>query len=282
MVYKLFFIFINIIILSTFTYSVPYDTVEHIDYDIIKGQDNEFLCPKSNVICCPLLAHRVASENHSRCATIILVNKSGYNLTLETVNLEDGRWITMEDYGRVIDVNCEPHSILNGESEAISTVTSHFLGGVLGFVIFTMDDDISSKFVVSWDVPTIGSPGYFFNFMDETSKHKYAINSQNTFGDTVYRIEIYEKTSWTWPIMPLYFLVPLFMFFIAIPCCCIPIILGESKYTRQEQRRSYVPIEQQRQGRQFHNNLFNQQGRQQGRQSYNSIGQDNKQSYNFF
>ncbi|CAB4478479.1 uncharacterized protein OCT59_027281 [Rhizophagus irregularis] len=277
MVYKLFFIFINIIILSTLTYSVPYDTVENIDYDIIKGQDNEFFCPNnSNVICCPLLAHRVASENHSRCATIILVNKSGYNLTLETVNLEDGRWVTMEDYGRVIDVNCEPRSILNGESEAISTVTSHFLGGVLGFVTFIMDDDMSSKFIISWDVPTIGFPGYYFNFMDETSKHKFAINSQNTFGDTVFRIEIYEKIPWTWPTIPLYFLVPFLMLSIAIPCCCISIIFGETQYPRQEQRRSYVP---QRQGQQFHNNLVNQQRRQQGRQSYNSI---NKQAYNFF
>ncbi|PKY20219.1 hypothetical protein RhiirB3_407955 [Rhizophagus irregularis] len=182
----------------------------------------------------------------------------------------------MEDYGRVIDVNCEPRSILNGESEAISTVTSHFLGGVLGFVTFIMDDDMSSKFIISWDVPTIGFPGYYFNFMDETSKHKFAINSQNTFGDTVFRIEIYEKIPWTWPTIPLYFLVPFLMLSIAIPCCCISIIFGETQYPRQEQRRSYVP---QRQGQQFHNNLVNQQRRQQGRQSYNSI---NKQAYNFF
>ncbi|PKY55260.1 hypothetical protein RhiirA4_410424 [Rhizophagus irregularis] len=136
-----------------------------------------------------------------------------------------------------------------------------------------MDDDMSSKFIISWDVPTIGSPGYYFNFMDETSKHKFAINSQNTFGDTVFRIEIYEKIPWTWPTIPFYFLVPFLMLSIAIPCCCISIIFGD---TRQEQRRSYVP---QRQGQQFHNNLVNQQRRQQGRQSYNSI---NKQAYNFF
>ncbi|GES99097.1 hypothetical protein GLOIN_2v1548905 [Rhizophagus clarus] len=156
MAYKLFFIFINIIILLNFVYSAPYDTNENIGYDIIKGQDNEFFCPNgSSLICCPLLAHRVATEYHSRCASIILINNSGYNLTLETVDLEDGRWITTDDYERIIDVNCEPHSILNGESEAISSVTSHFFGGIMGFVTFTMDDDISSQFVISWDVPTI-------------------------------------------------------------------------------------------------------------------------------
>jgi hypothetical protein len=279
MAYKLFFIFINILILSTFTYSVPSDTFEHIDYDIIKGQDNEFFCPNgSNIICCPLLAHRVATENHSRCASIILVNKSGYNLTLETVNLEDGRWITMNDYGQIIDINCEPHSILNGESEAISSVTSHFLGGILGLVTFTMDDDISSKIIISWDVPTIGSPGYFVNFLSETSNNKYIIKPQNTFGDTVFRIEIHERIPWTWPTIPLHFLLPLFIIFFAIPCCCcicIPIIFeifkeqSSNNYRRQDQRQSY------------YNNLLNQQGRQQGRQSYNSVGQDNKQSYNY-
>ncbi|GES99096.1 hypothetical protein GLOIN_2v1548905 [Rhizophagus clarus] len=194
MAYKLFFIFINIIILLNFVYSAPYDTNENIGYDIIKGQDNEFFCPNgSSLICCPLLAHRVATEYHSRCASIILINNSGYNLTLETVDLEDGRWITTDDYERIIDVNCEPHSILNGESEAISSVTSHFFGGIMGFVTFTMDDDISSQFVISWDVPTVGSPG-----------------------------------------------------------------------RRQRQSYVHVPINQQ------------------GRQSYSSIGQDNKQSYNFF
>lgn len=221
-------IFVNIIILvflSTFTYSAPYNnTTEHDnEYDII-GQNDNFIClSESSLFCCPQLAHRVASKYHSRCASIVLINKSGYNMALDIINLEDGRWVTSDDYDG-IDINCEPHSLLNDESEAISSVTSHFLGGISSTVFFTIDDDISSSFVISWKVPTIGSPKYLIEFLGESSRDKYNIITQQTFGSTVLQIEIHKRVSWTWPI----FLLP--MFFIVIPCCYVPIIINEPEF----------------------------------------------------
>ncbi|CAB4374947.1 hypothetical protein RhiirA1_446798 [Rhizophagus irregularis] len=253
MAYKLSLIFVNIIILvllSTFAYSAPYNnTTEHNENDIIKEQDDNFICLSgSNIACCPQLAHHVASKYHSRCASIVLINKSGYNMVLDIINLEDGRWVTSDDYDD-IDINCEPHSLLNDESEAISSVTSHFLGGISSVVIFTIDDDISSSFFISWNVPTIGSPKYLIEFFDKSSKDKYSIITQKTFRNTVFRIEIHKRIPWTWSILPL------LVFFIAIPCCYIPMIMKESE---------------------FRERLLNSTSWQQ--KSYNSNGQSNQSS----
>ncbi|CAJ0763539.1 16671_t:CDS:2, partial [Entrophospora sp. SA101] len=84
----------------------------------------DFACQNGTSLgCCPLLAHRIASQHHSRCATIILINNTGYNITLAASSLEDGRWVTQYDYDGNIDINCMPHSLIDGQSEAISSVS---------------------------------------------------------------------------------------------------------------------------------------------------------------
>ena len=115
-------------------------------------------------------------------------------MDLDVNNLEDGRWITSkdyEDYGNNIDiVDCQPRSLLVGESETISSVTSHFGGGVKGYVSFIINDDTSSIFTISWEVPTIGPPKYEFNFLDKSSNHKYDVIETSSFDDTVYQVTI--------------------------------------------------------------------------------------------
>ncbi|CAG8683073.1 12566_t:CDS:2, partial [Racocetra fulgida] len=113
-----------------------------IDDDIFEEQDISFFCRNgTSLSCCPHLANKIAYKHYSRCASIILINNSGYNMTLDVVNLEDGRWVTSDDYGDdVFDLNCKPRSLLPYESEAISSVTNQVLGGVIGYVSYIIDD----------------------------------------------------------------------------------------------------------------------------------------------
>src|SRR6266540_1769536 len=156
-------IMIILLLSSRFTYSTP----------LIERDIGPFYCDdETNIKCCPFLAHRVASQYHSRAASFILINNSGYNMTLSNVNIEDGRWVTSKDYDKSINVKCDPSNgtIVPGQSEVFASVTSHFLGGLKGYVSFTIHDKISSNFTISWDVGTLRSPKYFFN---ELSKKKY-------------------------------------------------------------------------------------------------------------
>nr|CAG8563848.1 9092_t:CDS:2 [Entrophospora candida] len=107
--------------------------------------------------------------------------------------LEDGRWVTQYDYDGNININCTPHSLINGQSEAISSVSSHFLGGIKGYLFFEIGDANSSNFLISWDVPTIGSPVYS---SDGLSEKKYTIKSQGSLNDTVYYVTVDSKTHW--------------------------------------------------------------------------------------
>src|SRR5205814_1859369 len=97
-------------------------------------------------LCCSQLAHQVSSNNHTRRASIILTNNSGYNMTLPAQNLEEGRWITSKDYDgdSSININCHPRSLIVNESETISSVSSRFLGGVKGYVSFNIHDNMKS------------------------------------------------------------------------------------------------------------------------------------------
>ncbi|CAG8629637.1 2021_t:CDS:2 [Funneliformis mosseae] len=61
-------------------------------------------------------------------------NHIGYRIELVSASLESGR--------------------------GFSSVTSSFLGGVKGFAIFYINDGSFSNFIISWSVPTIGSPKY--------------------------------------------------------------------------------------------------------------------------
>ncbi|CAB4485877.1 hypothetical protein RhiirA5_405827 [Rhizophagus irregularis] len=116
-------------------------------------------------------------------------------MTLEVENLEDGRWLTQEDYVHYVganstNINCQPRNLTDNENETISSVTSHFLGGVKGFASFLIHDDMTSKLNISWEVPTIGTPQYEFNFLGELSYQHYVVNKNKTFDDTVYQIII--------------------------------------------------------------------------------------------
>ncbi|PKC17442.1 hypothetical protein RhiirA5_368992 [Rhizophagus irregularis] len=142
--------------------------------------------------CCSQLAHRVSSEHNSRCASIVLTNESGYNMDSTNKNLEDGRWLTSTDYfgANSVNITCEPRSLLDNESETISSVTSHVFGGLKGYFSFKINDSMTSEFTISWKVPTIGSPQYEFNFLNDLSNQYYIVNNNKTFEDTVYQITI--------------------------------------------------------------------------------------------
>src|SRR5438128_449278 len=103
-----------ILVLSTFTYSVP----------LIVQDIGTFYCRNGtnpNLYCCPLLAHRMASQNpqYQHSLSIILNNKSGYNMTLTGANLENGHWINNST------INCEPQTdpLENGQSEAFASIS---------------------------------------------------------------------------------------------------------------------------------------------------------------
>nr|CAG8472912.1 6745_t:CDS:2 [Entrophospora candida] len=254
MYYK--FIFINIIIIvlvfsSTSTYSA------------LTEQDIDFACQNGTSLgCCPLLAHRIASQHHSRCATIILINNTGYNITLAASSLEDGRWVTQYDYDGDIDIDCMPHSLLGGQSEAISSVSSHFLGGIKGYLFFEINDANSSNFLISWNVPIIGSPVYSSYGLSE---EMYTIKSQRSLSNTVYYVTVDSKSNWNnWNIMVLSF--P----FLILLCCCSGFVKDNSP--REQESNSFG-----QQGQQFYNAFI-----QQGQQSYNASGQQGQQSYNAF
>ncbi|CAB4383907.1 unnamed protein product [Rhizophagus irregularis] len=142
---QLIILAIVILVLSpTFTYSAD-DVIKN---DISGGQDITFYCQDgTSQSCCSQLAHRISSDHLSRCASIVLINHSGYNMTLEVENLED---VTQEDYVHYVganstNINCQPRNLTDNENETISSVTSHFLGGVKGFASFLIHDDMTSK-----------------------------------------------------------------------------------------------------------------------------------------
>ncbi|CAJ0912744.1 9462_t:CDS:2 [Entrophospora sp. SA101] len=233
--------------------------------------DIDFACQNGTSLgCCPLLAHRIASQHHSRCATIILINNTGYNITLAASSLEDGRWVTQYDYDGNIDINCMPHSLIDGQSEAISSVSSHFLGGIKGYLFFEIEDANSSNFLISWNVPIIGSPVYSSYGLSE---EKYTIKSQRSLSNTVYYVTVDSKSNWNIMVLSFPFLILL--------CCCSGFVKDNS--SREQESNSFG-----QQGQQSYN-AFGQQGQQsynafgqQGQQSYNAFRQQERQSYNTF
>jgi len=91
---------------TIFTYSAPLDI-------------GQFYCSNGtnpNEYCCPLLAHRISSTNYPS-KTILLTNKSGYNLSLKGVNLEYGKWV--KGYNLTCELQTNP--LPNGRSEAFSS-----------------------------------------------------------------------------------------------------------------------------------------------------------------
>ncbi|CAI2170753.1 13595_t:CDS:1 [Funneliformis geosporum] len=234
---KSLFIIINIFLIllfqSTFNHSFPLTEQEVVplteqevallteqEVDSLNSQDiplfeqdiGSFYCEDgSSLECCPLLSRNFASRHHSRVATIVLINNSGYEMELVAVSLESGRWITSNDNN--YNISCEPqiYPLANGQGEAFSSVTSHFLGGVKGYAIFSMNDDILSNFIISWSVPTIGSPKYKISGI--SLSENYDIVLERDLGNTVYRVIVESPTSfWT-----LFTIIPPF---VILPCCC--------------------------------------------------------------
>ncbi|CAI2174695.1 4099_t:CDS:2, partial [Funneliformis geosporum] len=121
----------------------------------------------SSAECCPFLARKFALEHHSRVATIVLVNRSRYRIELISASLE------------------------SGHAEAYSSVTSRFLGGVKGFALYYMNDDTFTSFVISWSVPTIGSPIYEIHGPYLTEK--YIITLESDYDNTVFRVIVTQK-----------------------------------------------------------------------------------------
>src|SRR5581483_11161872 len=162
------FAIVILVLSSTFTYSA-HNVIKN-DIHISEEQNISFYCQNgTSQTCCSQLAHRVSNDNHSRCISIVLKNNSGYNMTLEAINLEDGRWINSQDYGgsKTVNINCQPRSLPVNETETFSSVTSHFLGGLAGYVSFIIHDNMMSKFTISWKVPLIGSSQYEVNFLNK-------------------------------------------------------------------------------------------------------------------
>src|SRR5437763_111693 len=170
------FVIVNLVLSPTSTYSA-YDLIRK---DTSEGNTSFYCQDGTSQLCCSQLAHRVSNDNHSRSASIVLTNNSGYNMTLVAQNLEEGRWITSKDYGggNSININCQPRSLLLVyESETISSVSSRFLGGVKGHVSYKIHDNMTSKFIISWNVPLIGSPQYDLSGL---SNNDYEVKNSST------------------------------------------------------------------------------------------------------
>ncbi|CAG8507552.1 5556_t:CDS:1 [Funneliformis mosseae] len=110
--------------------------------------------------CCASLSDNVAKKHHVRVATIVIINKSGYNMT-HIIKLEDGCYVRHDDHEN-LDINCEPQTepLANGQNETFSCITSHRFGGLKGIATYIIDDSGSSTFILSWSIPTIGDPNY--------------------------------------------------------------------------------------------------------------------------
>jgi len=167
MLNKLLFIIIIILVHFSFTSS---------------AQDSNLYCQDGkSQNCCSFLAHRVANQHSSKCGTVVLTNNSGKEIILDAVSPDDGRWINSTDYdgGNGINITCYPRNLNDNEVEAMSTVTSRFLGRVDARVSFNIDDSIKSNFIITWKVPTIfASPEVDFNFQDSSSYDKYEVKNE--------------------------------------------------------------------------------------------------------
>jgi hypothetical protein len=218
------FVIIVLVLSSISTYSAQ---------DDIPGENVSLYCQNgTSQDCCSHLAYRVAKDNHSRCASIALINNSGHDITLDGKDIEDGRWVKSEDYavyGINGSVNCQPRSLPDGESETISSVTNRFLGGLTGYAFFVINDNMKSKFEISWKVPTIdvNPPEYKFSFTTKPSNDKYDVDKEKSFEDTVYQITISNNntmSSTLSSLLPLISFIVLFLiigFLFVILCYCI-------------------------------------------------------------
>ncbi|RIA83804.1 hypothetical protein C1645_785410 [Glomus cerebriforme] len=179
-------ILINIIIilvfLLTFTYSIP----------VIEQDIGRFYCRNEtnpNLRCCPVLALR---KNFQNSISIILINKSGYNMNLAVASLENGYWVNS------FNIKCEPQTdpLKNDQSEVFSSATSTSYYNFRGFTTFIIDDDISSTFTIFWNrsSPTIQYNDYSFDFLPEK---KYKVEAQRCFKDSILQVTVYVATDAT-------------------------------------------------------------------------------------
>ncbi|RIA79101.1 hypothetical protein C1645_847744, partial [Glomus cerebriforme] len=174
---------INIIIILVFLLTSIH-SISLIEQDIDK-----FYCrndTRPHLYCCPILAHRTYSISSS----IILINESGYNMSLAVADLESGIWVS--GFG----IKCEPQTdpLKNGQSEVFSSAASSSYYSFQGFIIFTIDDDISSVFTISWVRTTSRTydSDYSFEFLP---KKKYEVVIKRCFKDTTLQVTVIHQAT---------------------------------------------------------------------------------------
>ncbi|CAI2187291.1 7204_t:CDS:1, partial [Funneliformis geosporum] len=172
--------FIILVILSTSINSNSFIERDVIDYNACQGES-----------CCAYIAKKIANKNHERVATIVIVNKSGYNITPLPVKLEKGRFVTHDDHEN-IDINCEPQTepLTNGQNETFSSIASHFLGELKGIATFIIDDGSSSAFTLYWSASMIGTPPHYE--IDGLPNTKYYNESKLDLEDTLFQVTIHR------------------------------------------------------------------------------------------
>ncbi|KAF0556894.1 hypothetical protein F8M41_014624 [Gigaspora margarita] len=206
---SLFFDFIILVLSLTFVYPTLSEEDALIGIDDI----GPFFCRDGkdpNLYCCPLLSHRLSSKRDKYCVTIVLNNKSGYDITLAVANLENGEWVN--DY----NISCEPQTgpLPNMQSEAFSSITSHKMQGLTTFII---DDYSSSTFTISWKVPITYSDDYFSYSL---SGMKYNVDFQFGLEDTVLQATVYKAPFYqTIPLPSIWVVAPVVAFFSFLFCC---------------------------------------------------------------
>ncbi|CAG8679887.1 626_t:CDS:1 [Cetraspora pellucida] len=164
-----------------------------------------------NLYCCPLLSHRLSSQHDKRCVTIVLNNKSGYDITLAVANLENGEWVN--DY----NISCEPQTepLANKKSQAFSSITSYKMQGLATFIV---NDDSSSVFTISWKAPVTNSDDYFsYSLVGK----KYNVDFQFGLEDTVLQATVYKAPFYQTIILPSIWIVTTVIAFISLLFCCL-------------------------------------------------------------
>ncbi|RIA81811.1 hypothetical protein C1645_836337 [Glomus cerebriforme] len=114
---------------------------------------------------------------------------SGYNMNLVVANLENGIWVSG------FNTKCKPQTdpLKNGQSEVFSSAASSSYYGFRGFITFTIDDDISSTFTISWYRTT--SRTYDSDYTFEFLPNKYEVNIKRYFKGTTLQVTVLHQAT---------------------------------------------------------------------------------------
>ena len=190
-----------LVLLPTFIYSAPL---------VIQDIDN-FYCSNGtnpNLYCCPLLAHRTSSSSKS----VILTNKSGYDMNLVAANLDYGQWIKGHN------INCEPQTnpLANGQSEAFSSESTRY-SDMKGIVTFIIDDNISSTLIITWKASS--SVKYYY-----LSGKKYNVEVHSIYdGNDAYQqvtVHNYEVSTFWTTLLQIFKMFAIVILIMSLLVCC--------------------------------------------------------------